>query len=88
MTEETIDIEIGKMVERVEIMDGTELLAVLHIHLKDGDSFVGRLVVPEFPPKNGFLFVGKPPYVDTNQVKKAAVNFMYRKGMVKEETEH
>ena len=58
MTElDTIDIAIGKMVERVEIMDGTEVLGILHIHIKDGNSFVGRLMVPEFTPKNGFLFL-------------------------------
>ena len=88
MTEETIDIEIGKVVEKVDIMDGTKVLGILHIHIKDGNSFVGRLIIPEFTPDKGFLFVGNPPFLDTDKVKQSAVNFMYSKGLVKEETKH
>ena len=88
MTEETIDIEIGKMVERVEIRDGEEVLGILEIHIKDGNSFVGRLMIPEFTPPKGFLFVGNPPFLDREKVKEVAAKFMYSKGLVKEETKH
>ena len=81
MNEETIDIAIGKVVEKVEVMDGEEVLGILYIHIKDGNSFVGRLIVPELTPPKGLLFVGDPPYVDTKKVKGAAVRFMRSKGL-------
>lgn len=89
MTEETIDIELGDVVEKVEIKDGEDLLGVLFIHTKDG-GFAGRLMLPEWMPMKGIMVIGKPPYDTTKKAKEAAVKFVCREvlGMapIKQET--